>query len=122
MGLRSVLANAALTTVRATGDIAVSANYEAFASASYNASTDTQTATYTTTAVTVIFTNFSIREIDGQMVKPEDKKALLPSTSLASAPTANDRITTDASANVWQVVGIRSDPADALYTLQVRRP
>jgi len=123
MGLRDALRNAAKAAVGAVGDVAVSTNYLSHGSTTYNASTGAVTATFTTVAgVTLVFDEFRIVEIDGQAVKPNDKKALIPATSLGSVvPAAEDRIITNGSV-VWEVVGVRTDPADALYELQIRKP
>ncbi len=121
MGLRDTFKSAALTTVTAFGDVGVSTNYESHSSSTYDASSGTNVATYSTTAgVTVIFDSFRIAEIDGVNVKPEDKLALVPAKSISGVtPDADDRIIE--SGVIWNVVSVRTDPAGALFQLQVRR-
>ena len=122
MGLRAALANIAQAAVAATGDIAVSTNYESFVTTVANVTAGTDTTTYGTTAgVKVIFQNFRLAEIDGSNIRPEDKVALIPSASLTSAPVVSDRLVTDTSI-AWAVQGVRTDPADALWKLHIRRP
>ena len=121
MGLRAALANIAQAAVAATGDIAVSTNYESFVTTVANVTAGTDTTTYGTTAgVKVIFQNFRQVEIDGTNIRPDDRVALIPSASLTSAPVVSDRLVTDTSI-AWAVQGVRTDPAEALWRLHVRR-
>lgn len=121
MGLREAMQKAAEATVGALGTVGVSTNYQAFASTTYNASAGSAVAAYSTTAgVTVIFDEFRLEQIDGEHVKPEDKKALIPSRSISGVtPKVNDRVVD--GDGTWTVVRVNADPAEALWTLQVRR-
>lgn len=123
MGLSDAFKTAAEQVVAAFGDVAVSTNYHSHTTTSYSVTAGTDTTTYSTKAgVTVIFDEFRIAEIDGKAVKPEDKKALVPAKSISGVtPGVNDQVVTDGSV-AWEVVNVRSDPAGALWTLQVRRP
>lgn len=122
MALRDAIKGAAKAAVDAVGDVAVSTNYEAFASTTYNASAGTNTPVYSTTAgVKVVFDEFRLEQIDGQNVKPEDKMALVPAKSISAVtPKTNDRIVENGA--TWNVQDVRNDPAEALWTLHVRRP
>ncbi len=121
MGLQETFKVAAKTVVDAFGDVGVSTNYESHTSSTYDASAGTNVATYSTTAgVTVIFDSFRIDQIDGQNIKPEDKLALLPAKNISGVtPDVDDRIIE--SGVVWNVVSVSTDPASALYQLQVRK-
>ena len=122
MGLKDALAHAAKAGVAAAGDIAVSTNYESFTSATYNASAGTNAATYATIAgVKLVFANFTIAQIDGRQVQPEDKRALIPAKTISGVtPGVNDRIVEGGT--VWEVQRVRADAASALWDLQVRKP
>lgn len=122
MGLRDTIQKAARTAVAATGDIAVSANYLAYSSATYNASTGSVAATYATVAgITVVFSGFRLSQIDGENIRPEDKKALIPALLVTGVtPKPDDQVV--ASGVAWTVINAGIDPADALHVLQVRRP
>lgn len=122
MGLRDALRSAAEAAVAAVGDVAVSADYLSHSSSSYNASTGSLTATFATVAgVKMVFDEFRISEIDGVAVRPNDKKALVPAASLSGVtPGVEDQIVH--AGETWEVLGVRADPAGALYELQVRRP
>lgn len=124
MGLNNQFKLAAQKIVTAFGDVGVSTNYEAVTSTSantYNASTGVAAAVYSTVAgVTVIFDVFELRQIDGKIVQPEDKKALIPAKSISAVtPTPEDRIVV--AGVPWRVVNVRTDPAEALWELQVRK-
>lgn len=122
MGLKEIFQNAAVTAVTAFGNIGVSTNYASYASATYNASAGTNVAAYTSVAgVTIIFTHFELKEVDGVNIHAEDKKALLPAKGVASTitPKAQDRIYE--AGVMWQVVKVKTDPAEALWELQVRK-
>ena len=121
MGLQQTFKDAAQTIVAAFGDVAVSTNYEAIASTTYNASAGTNTAVYATVAgVSLIFDVFELKEIDGQIIRSEDKKALIPAKSISTVtPSTDDRIVE--SGVVWRVMAVKVDPAKALYELHVRK-
>jgi archaellum component FlaF (FlaF/FlaG flagellin family) len=123
MSLRDAFKTAAQQAITAFGDVAVSTNYLSHTTTSYNVTAGTDTTSYSTKAgVTVIFDEFRVVEIDGIAVKPEDKKALIPAKSISGVtPGVNDQIVADGSVT-WEVQRVGSDPAGALWTLQVRRP
>ncbi len=123
MGLAETFRKAALQAVAAFGDVAVSATYAAFSSATYNASAGTPVTVFSSTAgVSVIFEEFRIDQVDGAAVRPEDKKALVPAKNISGVtPSVNDQLIVTGSV-AWSVVRVTTDPAEALWTLQIRRP
>ena len=121
MGLRNTLKSVAREAVAAFGDVGTTADYQAFTSATYDASAGTHTAAYSTVAgVTVIVEDFALDQVDGVSVRREDRKMLLPAASVSGVtPGINDRVIVDGA--TWQVQAVHSDPAQALWELQVRR-
>jgi hypothetical protein len=121
MGLRETFQNAAQTTVNSFGNVGVSTNYEQVVSTTYNASAGTPISAITTVAgVIVIFDKFELKQVDGTRIQPEDQKALIPSKAISAiTPKVTDRILV--SGITWNVVDVVTDPAGALYELQVRR-
>lgn len=124
MGLKGTFQKAAKTVVEAFGDVAVSTVYHNLASTSantYNASTGVVAAVVATVGgVKVIFDVFSMRETDGVNVRAEDKKALVAQKYVSTiTPVTGDRIIV--AGITWKVVNIKTDPAEALYEMQVRR-
>lgn len=124
MGLKETFKDAAQDIVTAFGNVGVSTNYEAIVSTSaafYNASSGVAATTYSTVAgVTVIFDVFELKQVDGIIVQPEDKKALIPAKSISAVtPSPEDRIVV--AGIPWRVVRVNTDPAEALWELQVRK-
>lgn len=122
MGLRDTFQNLATTVVAAFGDVAESGTYLAFSSTAYNASTGATTTVFSSVeAVSVILTDFSVRDVDGDVVRATDKKALIAAQALPGAsPGPKDRIIL--SGVTWNVRKASLDPAGALHVLQIRRP
>lgn len=120
MGLRETIAKAAQTAVAAVGNVAVEGTYLSFTSTTYDASAGVQTPVYSTVAgVKMVFTTFTLKEIDGQKVRDKDKKALISRLDLgATIPATEDRILV--SSVYWNVQGSMTDPADALWRLHIR--
>lgn len=122
MGLVADIKAAVELVITAVDDIAQSCSYWATGTPSYNAPTGAVTRSETEyTGVKAVFVNFSRREIDGTVIRPEDQKCLIAANDLSVTPTVNDRII-DAASVSWEVVNIRKDSAGALWTLRVRRP
>ncbi len=121
MGLRDTFKNAAKSIVTAFGDVGVSTVYAQFSSATYNASAGSVGETFASTAgVIVIIETFTAAQIDGQNVQPNDKKVLIPAKNISGiVPKPADRV--HVSTDVWNVVDVKVDPAEALWELQVRR-
>lgn len=71
--------------------------------------------------VPVVMTQYEIREIDGEAIRPEDQKALIAVLDLSVEPTINDWIEL-ADSTRWTVVQTKRDPARGMWVLQVRRP
>lgn len=121
MGLKETFQKAAKTAVTAFGNVAVSTNYEQYASTTYNASSGSQVVVFATvSAVSIIFERFEFAQIDGVDIKAQDKKALVPQNSISAiTPKTTDRITQGGI--VWNIVNVRTDPAGALHEIHVRR-
>lgn len=122
MGLRETIQTAAQTAVAATGNIAVSTNYLSFVSTSIDVSAGTPATTFTTVeGVMVIYDVFSIMQIDGQAIRPTDKKILVPNKNIPGiSPSENDQVIDGST--IWEVVTVKTDPAEALWELQARKP
>ena len=122
MSLRAVIQQAVQTGIAAMDDLAEQATYTSVATPSYDPATGTITkpsASYA--AVPMVFTSYARKEIDGEVIRPEDQKAVIAQLSLTPVPTLNDTITR-MDGSVWNVVSVMTDPAGAAWVLQVRRP
>lgn len=121
MSLAADIQRAVKAGVAALMGIAETVTYQVAGEPSYNPTTGAPTAP--TTAVTVpdaIFLAYRREEIDGDVIRPEDQRCLIPTQGFAVTPTLNDQIVR--GSETWTVVGIRQDPARAVWELQVRRP
>ena len=122
MSLRAHIQQAVQAGIGAMDDLAESAIYASVATPSYDPTAGTVTKpTALHQGIPVVFTSFSRMEIDGEAVRAEDQKAMIPTRSLTPVPTINDTITR-ADGTVWSVMGIKTDPAGAAWVLQIRRP
>jgi hypothetical protein len=78
------------------------------------------TANDTTYTVEAILTSYEQQDIDGISVFANDRKMLVPVNDLTPTPTLKDMITI--SSINWVIIGIKQDPALALWILQLRKP
>lgn len=126
MGLKEALQKAAQGAVKAVGNVAVSAVYRAQSTTTYNATAGTNTTTYSTTAgVKVVIDEFRFVGANGTMdldVRVDDRAALIPAKYISGVtPTSQDQIDLD-DGTTWTVINTFTDPATALWKLQIRRP
>ena len=66
----------------------------------------------------IVFTSYEKKDIDGQTIHKEDKKALITALDVSFTPKDTDYIMQGLIR--WEVKDIGIDPADALWILQVR--
>lgn len=122
MGLRETIQNAIQSGMNAMGNIQESVTYTAVSETAYNTATGAMTVTKQTyTAVKAVFDQYSRKEMDGDAIRPEDQKVLIAKKNLTPIPGLNDTITR-ADATVWSVISVQTDPVNAHWQLQVRRP
>ena len=121
MGLQDAFKKAAQAAFTAAGDIKVSSTYRSYTSGSstYDPAIGAVTAPYTDYTVSLIFTNYLAKEIDGSSILPTDQKAMIPVDDLTPTPKLNDVIIKNSV--TWHIVNIAKDAADALYTFQIRQ-
>lgn len=121
MGLRSTIQNAVTTAFSAIGDIPVTATYHHTAwGDDFDPATGMREDAGTNETVSVVLMDFNKNErlVDG--FEPGDKKAMLRQAALTgSDPDFDDYLTI--SGIKWHIIGISSDPADATWTLSIRR-
>jgi hypothetical protein len=122
MGLQGTFKAAAQTIFEAFGDVPVSSTYSSVDdSIAYNPSgSGTITDTVTNETVDIIFAYYEVAQIDGTKVRASDQKAMIPVENLTAVPGQKDYITT--SSKRWNVVAVETDPAEALWILQIRKP
>ena len=119
MGLQSVFKAAAETIFTALDDIPQSVTYTSVGVRTYDPATGTLTGTDASYTVHMVMDSYERREIDNQAVLSTDMMAMIPVDSLTPEPTTRDTIAY--SGATWQIVGITTDPAEALWVFQIRR-
>lgn len=130
MGIRTAFKNAAATAINAFGDVAVSTNYWSLTSTgTFDASAGTLSKVYATTVnVKVIIDqpreakSFELRsrasDFDFQV---NDQIALVAANFIPGVePKPDDVVSMDVSVS-WTVVNVFTDPAEALWEVQIRR-
>ena len=120
MGLKETLlaaTNAAFTII---GNVKVTVTYHHQTTTSYNTTTGAITRGESTQSVEVVLLDYARRDIDGEHVRPTDRRALIEAATLSGAPTLQDRLTINSEA--WEVIRVSTDPITAHYDLQLRRP
>lgn len=118
MGLRSTIDKAVGTAFKAAGDIPKTLTYHSITIGAYNPATGTTSTTTATHSVQYIRQDYSAIEIDGEVVKPYDKRVILRQSTLPVTPKLTDTVVIDAV--TWNVVNFEQDPAGATWVLQLR--
>lgn len=89
----------------------------------YNPGAGTYTETAATEAtVKAVFTAYSLKDVDGENIRADDKQCLIAASSLSAEPTTKNKI--KEGSTVYEVVSVETvQPGDTpiLYKLQVRR-
>jgi hypothetical protein len=85
----------------------------------YNALADT-IGTPQTKTVDVIIETFSSREIDGQLIQANDKKLLARNNEFTTFTPRTDGTSVSINGSSLVIVGAELDPAEAVWTIQVR--
>lgn len=126
MGLKETFQNAAVTIVKAFGNVAKTCTYTQEGPQKYNEITGVVTKTEVIDTPDIIFDEFTKDEIgksfDGMNnIMATDVKGLLPSGNLdkITKPNNGDKIVDDERVE-YTVLGVKTDPAEALYILLLR--
>ena len=120
MSLRALVQDAVVSGYGALGDIPESVTFSTKAQTVFNPTTGQVTRPAASYSVSMVFVKYNRHEIDGEMIKPEDMKGLLPAKDLGFDPQIGDTITRNG--NVFSVIRMGIDPAQSLYLLQLRKP
>lgn len=119
MGLKEAFKAAVQTAFNAAGNVKISIIYTSNPAPSYDPDTGVVTPNTTNYAMTqVIREDYKADEIDGSAIQMNDVKLLIPVDDLTPIPQIDDYVTMDS--RQWNVVSKHKDPADALWTLQIR--
>jgi len=123
MGLKEAFKNGAIAAFNAAGNVKTSVTYRSKfnANPSFDPETSIVKNTYTDYIdVEFIFLKYEVKEIDGTSILRNDIKAIIPFDNLTPTPKRDDIILL--SSIPWNVVEFNTDPADALWEFQLRKP
>ena len=120
MGLADIFKDAAETIIDAFDDIPISVTYVRKGSSVYVPGTGAVTSTDTEYTVKGIPDEFETEEINNLSILRTDKLFYIASNDLDVTPVVSDEIII--SDVTWQVISVQSDPADALWVIQIRKP
>jgi hypothetical protein len=121
-GLKEAFKSAAAAAFAAADDVKESVTLRSKASSNptYNPTTDAVTDSYTDYTVNIIPSGYDSREINNQTILDTDEKVKILVADLSITPKRNDQVIRNSV--TWEVVSVHKDPADAVWTLQIRRP
>jgi hypothetical protein len=121
-GLKEAFRNAAAAAFAAADDIKEVAvlRSKTNSNPNYDPVTDTVSDAYTDYTVDILPSGYNSREVDGQTVLITDEKAKILVTDISVDPKRNDQIVRDSVK--WEIINVHKDAADAVWTLQIRRP
>lgn len=121
MGLAETFRDAAETIIEAFDDIPISVTYVQKGASVYTPGTGVVTSTDTEYPTVGIPDEYEMDEIDNNVVRATDKLFYIANNDLEVTPVVDDEII-DADSITWQIKNVKSDPADALWVLQLRKP
>ena len=117
MSLRELVQANVTTAFKELGDLKSSGTYTS-SGGTYDPSTGTVSTGTTYSFTDGVVTVYGSMEIDNTTVLRTDRKLILNATGLGFNPAISGTVTINSSD--FKVVSVRSDPAGATYTLQLR--
>lgn len=69
----------------------------------------------------IIFIDYELSRIDGQIIRRLDKQALFKVSEI-SVPVTDNMILRLSGGDEWDVINVVKDPSNILYEVQCRRP
>jgi hypothetical protein len=69
-------------------------------------------------------TSYTDKEIDGNLIKKEDRKVLIIAKSISNqsiVPANGMKVSVTGTPGLWRIERVRMDPATATYTCQARK-
>lgn len=121
MSLNQAVKAAFKAAKRVGGDMFHNVTYYQSGLGVYDTDSGTQTFPDSKTAnIKMLVALYSDKEVDGEIIRPTDKKGMLEASAMTIIPDLMDNIT-DAGL-LWTVVGVEKDPTQTVYLLQLRQP
>jgi len=86
----------------------------------YNKTTGVVTDSAVSYTVDMIISNWNAKQIDNQSILPTDMKAMIPVNDLTVTPNQHCTITYNSVDH--DIVNIQTDPMNAIWIFQIRKP
>lgn len=126
MGLKTTLQNLASTVISSVGDVPVTGTYRVVGAATYNTATGQVTANNTEyTGIKIIFddtqqVNLGSLDIPNLTVHENERLFYIAKVDLTPVPKNGDEL--DLESVTWEVIEVKTDPANALWILKGKKP
>lgn len=121
MSLARSIRKATKTSLKAMNSVGESVVYHQVTGSSYDTDLGSVRRTTLSFPIRAWFTSFKEKEVDGNNVRPEDKRCTFEVMSLAIVPSLKDFVI-DEAGEEWEVMNKKLPPPKILYILHVRRP
>jgi len=119
MGLKEAFQKAAVIAFNAAGNVKTTVVYSSNPNPSYNTSTGKVTEDATNYTINAIREDYKFDDVDNVNIKPADIKLLVLHSELSILLAEKDYVTINSTR--WNVVNWQLDPADAVWTIQIRQ-
>jgi hypothetical protein len=119
MGLRETIKAGARTAFNVLGDIKESVTYKAHNAGVYDRTTGKQSESWTNYSIEAIFDGFNEVEVNPTSdIRFGDLKVMFLNVNVFT-PKSSDVVVRDG--NDYEVIGVQTDPAKAVWILQARK-
>lgn len=120
VNLKTIAAKAVTAAFQVADSLLATCSYRQAGTVSYDASTGAVTPSNTLTTIRALFTRYEAKESDSPSMRTGERVALVKWSELPSlVPSEGDTIIEGST--LWEVVGIREDKTDALWSFVVKR-
>lgn len=126
MGLKTTLQNLASTVISSLGDVPVSGTYRVIGDATYNTATGQVTANETEyTGVKMVYDDSSQltlgnMDIPNIPINTNERLIYIAQVDLTPTPKVKDEV--DLESVTYEIIDVKTDPANALWILKVKKP
>ncbi len=122
MGLNKIFKSAVKTIFKTFSDFIINDVVLIYPDPDYNPVSGEVGGTPTTLVIDeIIFVDYEKKEIDGDIIRSLDKKALIQAVSITIGTIDTD-MKLEIDGDTWDIVDVTLDPSKSLYETQSRRP
>lgn len=124
MSLKDTFSKAAQTGATVFSAVFTTVVYYANSTTVYDPSTGATSAIASSESVSMLLSKYKNMEIDGEQVHPTDRKGWIPQANINATPKVNHelQVVESGASVVYEIIDVQEDPANAGWTLQLRKP